>query len=219
MLYSLNYSECRVQGMVIKVLASCILILTLIIGEKIMAAEREKAATLIEKGLDSGIGVVKYQLENGLTVILEENHSASVGAVNVWVKVGSACEQNGEYGLAHVHEHMVFKGTEKRGVGEIARVIEGDGGDINAFTSFDETVYYVVIASRFMDTALDVLSDTMENSTFDPNELNKELEVVVEEIRRGEDTPSRKLSERLFSEAYTVHPYGRPVRSEEHTSE
>jgi len=211
MQYFLNYSECSIRGMVIKVLASGILILTLMIGEKIMAAEREKAAKLIEKGLDGGIGVVKYQLENGLTVILEENHSASVVAVNVWVKVGSACEQDGEYGLAHVHEHMVFKGTEKRGVGEIARVIEGDGGDINAYTSFDETVYYVVIASRFLDTALDVLSDAMENSKFDPDELNKELEVVLEEIRRGEDTPSRKLSERLFSEAYTVHPYGRPV--------
>src|SRR3990170_1739739 len=211
MQYFLNYSECSIRGMVIKVIASGILILTLMIGEKIMAAEREKAAKLIEKGLDGGIGVVKYQLENGLTVILEENHSASVVAVNVWVKVGSACEQDGEYGLAHVHEHMVFKGTEKRGVGEIARVIEGDGGDINAYTSFDETVYYVVIASRFLDTALDVLSDAMENSKFDPDELNKELEVVLEEIRRGEDTPSRKLSERLFSEAYTVHPYGRPV--------
>src|SRR3989304_5413802 len=185
MQYFLNYSECSIRGMVIKVLASGILILTLMIGEKIMAAEREKAAKLIEKGLDGGIGVVKYQLENGLTVILEENHSASVVAVNVWVKVGSACEQDGEYGLAHVHEHMVFKGTEKRGVG--------------------------VIASRFLDTALDVLSDAMENSKFDPDELNKELEVVLEEIRRGEDTPSRKLSERLFSEAYTVHPYGRPV--------
>jgi zinc protease len=106
---------------------------------------------------------------------------------------------------------MVFKGTDKRAVGEIARVIEGSGGDINAFTSFDETVYYVVIASRFMDTALDVLSDAMENSTFDPDELEKELEVVVEEIRRGEDNPGRNLSEKLFSTAFTEHPYGRPI--------
>src|SRR3972149_5328435 len=94
---------------------------------------------------------------------------------------------------------------------DVAGPVGGFGGDINAYTSFDETVYYVVIASRFLDTALDVLSDAMENSKFDPDELNKELEVVLEEIRRGEDTPSRKLSERLFSEAYTVHPYGRPV--------
>ncbi|HEX9665319.1 MAG TPA: pitrilysin family protein [Thermodesulfobacteriota bacterium] len=156
-------------------------------------------------------GVRKIQLNNGLKVILEENHSAPVVAVNVWVKTGSACEQEGEYGLAHVHEHMVFKGTKRRDVGEIARVIEGDGGDINAFTSFDETVYFVAIASRFLPTALDVLSDAMENSTFDPYELTKELEVVMEEIRRSEDSPARVLSEKVFSTAYSVHPYKRPV--------
>ncbi|MEW6144332.1 MAG: pitrilysin family protein [Thermodesulfobacteriota bacterium] len=156
-------------------------------------------------------GITRYELDNGMTIILEENHSAPVVAVNVWVKTGSACETEGEYGLAHVHEHMVFKGTDKRAVGEIARVIEGSGGDINAFTSFDETVYYVVIASRFMDTALDVLSDAMENSAFDPDELEKELEVVVEEIRRGEDNPGRNLSEKMFSTAFTEHPYGRPI--------
>jgi zinc protease len=128
-------------------------------------------------------GARKIQLRNGLKVILEENHSAPVVAVNAWVKTGSACEQEGEYGLAHVHEHMVFKGTKRRDVGEIARIVEGDGGDINAFTSFDETVYFVTIASRFLPTALDVLSDAMENATFDPDELTKELEVVMEEIR------------------------------------
>ena len=110
-----------------------------------------------------------------------------------------------------VHEHMVFKGTKRREVGEIARVIEGDGGDINAFTSFDETVYFVTIASRFLPTALDVLSDAMENSTFDPDELKKELEVVMEEIRRSEDSPARVLSENVFSTAYRSHPYKRPV--------
>ena len=143
--------------------------------------------------------------------ILEENHASPVVAVNVWVKTGSACEEEGEYGLAHVHEHMLFKGTEKRKVGEIARVIESSGGDINAFTSFDETVYYVVIASRFIDIALDVLADAMQNSTFDPEELNKELEVVVEEIRRSEDSPSRNLTEKMFATTFTEHPYGRPV--------
>jgi zinc protease len=106
---------------------------------------------------------------------------------------------------------MLFKGTEKRGVGEIARVIESSGGDINAFTSFDETVYYVVIASRFAETALDVLSDAVTSSTFDPQELSKELEVVLEEIRRGEDSPSRVLSQKMFAEAYKKHSYKRPV--------
>ena len=155
--------------------------------------------------------VTRYVLENGMTVLLERNASSPVVAVNVWVKTGSACEEEGEHGLAHVHEHMLFKGTERRGVGEIAGLVEAGGGDVNAFTSFDETVYYVVSARRFLPTALDVLSDVVENSTFDPGELEKELEVVLEEIRRGEDSPSRVLSRELFSTAYRVHPYGRPV--------
>lgn len=194
------------------VFLSGIMIFTYLLEERLMGAEKEQVKNISYGTLpEAAVGITKFQLENGLTVLLEENHAAPVVAVNVWVKVGSACEEEGEYGLAHVHEHMVFKGTEKRGVGEIARIIESDGGDINAFTSFDETVYYVVIASRFLDTALDVLSDAMENSTFDPTELKKELEVVLEEIRRSEDSPSRNLSKRLFSETFTVHPYGRPV--------
>ncbi|MCY3986610.1 MAG: insulinase family protein, partial [Candidatus Dadabacteria bacterium] len=156
-------------------------------------------------------GVMKYSLPNGMTVLLDRNDSSPVVAVNVWVKTGSACEVEGEYGLAHVHEHMLFKGTEKRRVGEIAGIVEAGGGDINAFTSFDETVYYIVSARRFLPVALDLLSDVMENSTFDPAELEKELEVVQEEIRRGEDSPSRVLSQKLFSTAYSIHPYGRPI--------
>jgi zinc protease len=193
------------------VLLTGIMMLINILEGNGMGALKEGAEDGLNGSMGSRMGVTRLQLDNGLTVLLEENHSAPVVAVNVWVKVGSVCEEEGEYGLAHVHEHMVFKGTERRGVGEIARIIEGDGGDINAFTSFDETVYYVVIASRFLDTALDVLSDAMGNASFDPEELKKELQVVLEEIRRGEDSPQRNLSERLFSEAYTVHPYKRPV--------
>ncbi|NIP30043.1 MAG: hypothetical protein GTO02_07500 [Candidatus Dadabacteria bacterium] len=154
---------------------------------------------------------VRYKLDNGMTVILEENDSSPVVAVNVWVGTGSACEIDGEFGLAHVHEHMLFKGTKKRKVGEIARLVEAGGGDINAYTSFDETVYFVVSASRFLNETLDILSDVVENSTFDPGELEKELEVVVEEIRRGEDSPSRVLSQKMFETAFDVHPYKRPI--------
>ena len=175
----------------------------LITGANLMSLNAQTPA-----GVD---GVTKYSLSNGMTVILERNDSSPVVAVNVWVKTGSACEVEGEYGLAHVHEHMLFKGTERRQVGEIAGMVEAGGGDINAFTSFDETVYYIVSARRFLPMALDVLSDVMENSTFDPAELEKELEVVQEEIRRGEDSPSRVLSQKLFSTAYSVHSYGRPI--------
>lgn len=156
-------------------------------------------------------GISKFVLNNGMTVILQENSSAPVTAVNVWVKTGSTCETEEERGLAHVHEHMLFKGTKKYAVGEIAKTIEGGGGDINAYTSFDETVYYVVSASRFLPSTLDILADVMQNSTFDPTELTKELEVVQEEIRRGEDTPGRVLSQKLFSTAYEKHPYRNPI--------
>ncbi|MFQ5900965.1 MAG: M16 family metallopeptidase [Thermodesulfobacteriota bacterium] len=150
-------------------------------------------------------------LDNGLTVILEENNSAPVAAIQVWVKAGSADEDAEEAGIAHLLEHMLFKGTERRGVGDIAREIESVGGDINAWTSFDQTVYHIVVASRYLELGLDLLSDAVRNSTFDPQELEKEKMVVQEELRRGEDSPSTKLNKRVMAESYTTHPYHRPV--------
>jgi zinc protease len=88
---------------------------------------------------------MRTRLDNGLTVILDPNRAAPVVAIQMWVKVGSADEADDEAGLAHVHEHMLFKGTARRGVGQIAREIETAGGDINAWTSFDQTVYHVVM--------------------------------------------------------------------------
>lgn len=182
------------------------IIIVLILFSSNIFKENLMSAELTDKQ-----GVSKFLLDNGLTVILQENNSSPVTAVNVWVKTGSTCEVEGEYGLAHVHEHMLFKGTEKRALGEIAKTIEAGGGDINAYTSFDETVYYVVSASRFLRSTLDILADVMQNSTFDPIELEKELEVVQEEIRRGNDTPGRVLSQKLFSTVYDKHPYKRPI--------
>ncbi|MFT6629504.1 MAG: zinc protease, partial [Flavobacteriales bacterium] len=94
---------------------------------------------------------------SGLTLIVEEQRHAPVVAFQVWVRVGSGDESPAEAGLAHVHEHMIFKGTEQRGVGEIAGAIESIGGSINAWTSFDQTVYHVVVPSRFADEGLSVL--------------------------------------------------------------
>lgn len=172
----------------------------------------EAAITADGKTINERSGrVERYVLNNGLTVITEENRFSPVAALMVWVKTGSAFEDPGEFGLAHVHEHMMFKGTAKRGLGEIAGEIEGAGGDINAYTSFDETVYYLVIPSRRFELGLDVLSDVVFNSSFDPDELKKELEVVLEEIKRGYDSPSTVLSYALFETAYKKHSYGRPI--------
>ncbi len=151
------------------------------------------------------------ELPSGLKVLVQENHASKVVAIQVWVRVGSADETEDEAGLAHVHEHMLFKGTERRAVGAIAAEIEAAGGDINAWTSFDQTVYHVTMASRDFDTGLDILADAVQHSSFDAEELAKELEVVLEEVRRGNDMPSRVVSQNLFANAFKAHPYRRPV--------
>ncbi len=155
--------------------------------------------------------MLRQTLPNGLGLLVHRNPSAAAVAIQVWVRVGSADEQEGQLGLAHVHEHMLFKGTARRGVGQVAAEIEAAGGEINAYTSFDQTVYHAVLSGRFFETGLDILADAVTASAFDPEELARELEVVVEEIRRGDDTPSRVASKAFFQTAYTQHPYGRPV--------
>ncbi len=155
--------------------------------------------------------MINYQLDNGMKVLLIPSNSAPVVACNVWVGVGSADETPEEAGLAHVHEHMLFKGTERRGVGQIAREVESAGGHINAFTSFDQTCYYVVMSSRYLETGLDILSDAIRHSSFEAEELARELEVIQEELKRGNDSPSRVASLKLFETAYSEHPYRLPV--------
>jgi zinc protease len=154
---------------------------------------------------------LRYALSNGLTVVFEEQHAAKVAAFQVWVKTGSADERPDQAGLAHLHEHMLFKGTERRGPGEIARDVEAHGGEINAWTSFDQTVYHIVMASQFARTGLDILGDAVRRSAFDKDELAREIEVVCEEIKRSQDTPARRASRDLFATAYQVHPYRLPV--------
>ncbi len=155
--------------------------------------------------------MLRYRLDNGLTVLMAPNRAAPVVALQVWVGVGAADETRGTRGIAHVFEHMMFKGTERRGVGEIAQDVEAAGGEINAWTTFNQTVYHVVLASRDFDTGLDVLADALQNSAFDPEELDREREVILEEIKQGQDDPGRNLAEALFRTAYARHPYRRAV--------
>ncbi|NWF92963.1 MAG: insulinase family protein [Syntrophaceae bacterium] len=162
-------------------------------------------------------GFRRFTMENGLRVILKENRSAPVVALQIWTGVGSADERDEEAGMCHFIEHMIFKGTEKRKVREMAKEIESLGGSINAFTSYDQTVYYVTIASRYADTALDVLADAIQHSTFDPVELEREREVILEEIRMGEDDPSRRVFNQTMATFYRQHPYRRPIIGYEKT--
>ena len=150
-------------------------------------------------------------LPNGLTVLLREAHLSPVAEFQVWALVGSADERPSELGLAHFHEHMLFKGTGRRGVGEIAGEIEGAGGGINAYTSFDTTVYHVTLPSDRLSVGVDVLADAVQHSSFEPDEIDREIQVVLEEIRRSEDSPLNVLGDAVFAEIYRAHPYRRPI--------
>ncbi len=118
-----------------------------------------------------------FTLPNGLDVFVKEDHARKVATIQIWVKVGSADEDLSELGISHLIEHMAFKGTEKRGVGTIASEIETLGGDINAYTSWDETVFHVTVPSSAVLQGLDILTDAVFRPNIDPQELEKEKQV------------------------------------------
>jgi zinc protease len=150
-------------------------------------------------------------------VILEPTQASPVVAIQAWIGVGSADETEAEAGLAHFHEHMLFKGTARRKVGEIAQDVEGAGGQINAWTSFDETVYHLTLPADRYKEGLDILSDVLCFSSFDGEEMKKESEVILEEIKRSEDIPTQRMSQRVFDLAFQEHTYRRPIIGYERT--
>jgi zinc protease len=147
-------------------------------------------------------------LENGLTVILREDHSAPVVSAQAWCKTGSIHE--GKWlgsGVSHVLEHMLFKGTTTRGPGRIDQEIQEAGGYLNAYTSFDRTVYYINVPNTGSRVAIDILCDIMQHATIPAEELAKEKLVILREMDMNQDDPARRSSRRLFETAYTVSPY------------
>ena len=140
------------------------------------------------------------RLDNGLRCILEQRKDRVV-AVQVSVKVGSRYENDRIAGITHFIEHLIFKGTEKGGGYEIAPRVEALGGSINAFTSYDNTVYHIVIPSEAFEKGFRLLTESVRSPAFPEKELEKE-EVIIEEIRMGEDDPQRKLF-RSFSQRAT----------------
>lgn len=153
----------------------------------------------------------KIQLKNGLKVILAESHRAPVVSIQTWVRTGSADEGKGEEGISHFIEHLVFKGTRKFKMGEISQAVEAAGGELNAYTSFDQTVFYITLSKQDLQLGLTALSEMMGFPLFDPAEIDAEREVVIEEVKRGQDSLGRKASQLLFSTAYKKHSYGIPV--------
>ncbi len=152
-----------------------------------------------------------HRFDNGLTLHIAPGHPAPVVAVQAWVGVGSADETAPQAGVAHVVEHMLFKGSTDYGLGELTRAIESGGGEINAWTAFDHTVYHAVLGRDHVDGAIDAIGDALMAPRVDPAELAREREVILEEIRQGSDDPARSVAQSLFATAFVAHPYRRPV--------
>lgn len=153
----------------------------------------------------------KSKLQNGLTTIVKETPGTKVATLQIWVKAGSIYEEPNEAGITHLIEHMIFKGTPSFGPGEFAETLEGLGGRINAYTSYEYTVYHATLSARHWQKTLEVLSDAVLNSTFDPQELEREKKVVIEEIGMRRDRPTTRLFEKLMASTYTIHPYRLPI--------
>ncbi len=174
---------------------------------------------LVPPGRAWGAAEESYILHNGLKVILVEQPGNPVVSMRVMIKTGSADESvRSEYGLAHLMEHMAFKGsTRYPDPGVISSLVERNGGDMNAYTSSDSTVYYLNMPADQTALGLDILSELVFHPIYDPREYELEKEVVIEEIKRGRDNPDRLLMESFFEAAYPDHPYGRPVIGFEET--
>ena len=156
--------------------------------------------------------VLEATLDNGLRVLVLEDHRNPIASVQIWYRVGSRNERPGATGLAHFLEHMMFKGTPTHGKGEFARLVEQNGGQDNAFTSQDVTAYYVDIATDKVDHVLRLEADRMRNLLLDPREVESERQVVMEERRtRSEDDPDGFLYEEVSAIAFRAHPYGWPI--------
>lgn len=153
----------------------------------------------------------KLQLSNGMTLLMIPNRQSPVVAIQGWMRFGAADESDDIAGLAHLFEHLLFKGTERRAVGQVAAEIEGLGGDVNAYTSYDQTVMHMTLPSKNLEKGLDILSDCLMNSIVDEEELLREKQVVLEEIKRRNDQPSAIVFDEFQKLLFPQHPYSRPV--------
>jgi len=160
----------------------------------------------------AGGEVHEFQLENGMKVIVKEDHRAPIVVSQVWYKVGSSYEHRGITGVSHVLEHMMFKGTEKHPPGEFSRIIAANGGRENAFTGRDYTAYFQTLSKDRLEVSFEMEADRMRNLILLPEEFAKEVEVVKEERRlRTEDKPTSLTYEQFTATAFRSSPYRNPV--------
>ena len=172
----------------------------------------QQQATTQQVARQASEGVQSHVLDNGLKVLVLENHRAPVVVQQIWYKVGSSYEHNGITGVSHVLEHMMFKGTEKHPAGEFSEIVAANGGKENAFTSKDYTAYFQRIAKDRLPLVMELEADRMRNLVLDENEFNKERAVVQEERRmRTEDKPTAQTYEHFNAVAFTNNPYRTPT--------
>ncbi len=168
-------------------------------------------------GTDQYQTIETFSLPNGLKVFYDHVPDTPLVSIQAWVNTGSADEPAKSAGISHLIEHMFFKGTANTKIAVIAKEIEALGGYINAFTSFEETVFYITIKNTYFHKAMDVLAQTIINPSFDQDELTMEKKVVIDEIKRGRDDTYQTLFLKLYGLAYKDHPYARPIIGSERT--
>lgn len=154
-------------------------------------------------------------LENGLTIITDPMPHLETASVGVWVGAGARNETEGTNGIAHMLEHMAFKGTQRRTARGIAEEIERVGGFINAYTGREQTAYYARVLRDDVPLAVDIIADILQNSTFDNEEFEREKGVVIQEIGQAEDTPDDVIFDHLQLQAFPAQPLGRPILGSE----
>lgn len=156
--------------------------------------------------------ITETVLDNGLKILIKEDHRAPVVVSQIWYRIGGSYEPEGKTGVSHVLEHMMFKGTSKYPTGEFDRIISENGGSGNAFTGRDYTAYFQKLEKSRLNVSFDLESDRMQNLLLDEEEFKKERQVVIEERRlRTEDNPESKVYEQFMKLAFPGHPYGRPI--------
>lgn len=184
------------------------------VGKVVDTAEQDANAELskeISDALASGEGPHVIKLKNGMSLLIKEDDRFPLVNVRLFVHAGSAYEDSSQAGISHLLEHMVFKGTKTRGPGQTAREIESVGGDMNAATSFDYTVYYVEVPEKEWKLGMDIVTDMTFNAAIDPDELTSEREVVLSELERGEDNPGSRIFKTLQSIVWKDTSYQWPI--------
>ena len=149
-------------------------------------------------------------LSNGLTILLDHFNSNTL-SIGLWLNVGSVNENNKQLGIAHMLEHMAFKGTKNRNAFDISKEIEDVGGDINAYTSKENTAYYVKLLPSNYELGIEILSDIFLNSTFPKEEIERERGVIISEIGQSNDMPDDKVFDKFYSLAYQNQSIGKPI--------